>query len=93
MKSFLLWLLATILGAGIGYGVGWLTGINLYLCIGIGVIIGSSIGITSYIHREQQAMDIDRKFETFQEEKNTNTSVSESENNKSNESKINQKES
>ncbi len=56
MKSFLIWLLVTVTGAGIGYGISWLTGLNPYLCIGVGMVIGSSIGVTANIHRDQQAM-------------------------------------
>lgn len=56
MKSFLIWLLVTVTGAGIGYGISWLTGLNPYLCMGVGVVIGSSIGVTANIHRDQQPM-------------------------------------
>lgn len=54
MKSFLIWLLATFIGTAIGFGISWLTGINLYLSLWIGIILGSSAGVTANIHRVRE---------------------------------------
>ncbi|MFP8489020.1 hypothetical protein ACKGJO_07940 [Gracilimonas sp. Q87] len=54
MKSFLIWLLATFIGAALGFGISWLTGINLYLSLGIGIILGSSAGVTANMDRVRE---------------------------------------
>jgi hypothetical protein len=59
MKSLLIWLLSTLIGAAIGYGISWLTGINLYLCTGVGIIIGNSAGVTANIHRGKETIAFD----------------------------------
>jgi len=56
MKSFFTWFIATLIGAAVGFGISWLTGLNIYLCIGIGIILGSSAGVTANIHRGEQVM-------------------------------------
>lgn len=60
MKSFVFWFLATLIGAGIGYGISWLIGINPYLSIGIGLILGSSAGVTANIHRGEQVLNFEQ---------------------------------
>ena len=52
MKSFLTWITAAAIGGCIGYGISFLVEIGLALPIGIGVLIGSSAGITINIHRD-----------------------------------------
>ena len=69
MKSFFTWLVAIIIGAIFGYLVNVLTGYNLYLSIGIGIILGSTIGITINIHRKKQRSKIDRQVVPEAEEK------------------------
>lgn len=87
MKSVLIWLLVTALGAGIGYGLSWLTGLNLYICIGIGAIIGSSIGVTANIHRDQQGLISDHEMDSsFDDDFITPT---ESDNTSKNNSRVN----
>lgn len=56
MKSFFTWFIATLIGAAVGFGISWLTGLNIYLCIGIGIILGSSAGVTANIHRGEQVL-------------------------------------
>lgn len=53
MNRFLIWILGILVGAFLGYGVGFVTGLNLYLCMGTGVIFGSSIGITINMQRRK----------------------------------------
>lgn len=55
MKSFVYWLIATLFGFTLGYGLSWVTGLSIYLSLGIGVIIGSSVGVTFNIHRERDS--------------------------------------
>lgn len=54
VKSFFIWIGSVVLGAAIGYGLSYLVTMNLYLLIALGVIIGSSIGVTWNIHREKE---------------------------------------
>jgi hypothetical protein len=63
MKSFFIWLLAILFGAALGFGLNWLTGMNLYLCIGIGIILGNSAGITANIHRSREPIEFDSTLE------------------------------
>lgn len=56
MKSFFTWFIATLIGAAVGFGISWLTGLNIYLGIGIGIILGSSAGVTANIHRGEQVL-------------------------------------
>lgn len=51
MKSILIWLIALIIGGLAGYIVGYSFGLNAFLWAGLGVIIGSSAGITINVHR------------------------------------------
>lgn len=53
MKSFLIWIFCLIIGAAAGFGISLLFDMNLYLLLGIGLIAGSSMGITWNIHRER----------------------------------------
>lgn len=53
MKSFLTWITAVAISGCIGYGASFLMEIGLALPIGIGVLIGSSVGITINIHRDE----------------------------------------
>ncbi|MDR9419912.1 hypothetical protein [Gracilimonas sp.] len=53
MKSLFVWVLATLIGIALGFGLSWLTGFNIYLSTGIGAILGSSAGVTANIHRER----------------------------------------
>lgn len=64
MKSFLIWLIATFFGTALGYGLNWLTGLNIYLCLGIGAVIGSSAGITVNIHREREVNESEPEIKT-----------------------------
>lgn len=63
MKSVLIWLSAVVIGGGIGYGIGVFNDLNIYLTVGLGIIVGSSIGVTINIHRE-------RDFDFFEDEIN-----------------------
>lgn len=54
MRSVLIWLISTIMGALAGYGLSFLlTEINMFIQVAGGVIIGSSVAITINIHRER----------------------------------------
>lgn len=53
MKSFIIWLLGTLFGAAVGYGISILADMNELLFISIGVILGSTSAITYNIHREK----------------------------------------
>ncbi|HBQ58226.1 MAG TPA: hypothetical protein DD671_00965 [Balneolaceae bacterium] len=81
MKSFFIWIFFVILGVLAGYGVSFLINLNVYLLLGGGVIIGSSLGVTWNIHRERE-----EEFEM------TDLNEEESTNQTSSPSKINQKE-
>lgn len=80
MKSVLIWLSAVVIGGGIGYGIGILSELNIYLTVGLGIIVGSSIGVTINIHRE-------RDFDFFEDEIN----ILETEERNPPEERINQK--
>ncbi|MEX0724173.1 MAG: hypothetical protein WD357_05850 [Gracilimonas sp.] len=54
MKSFFTWFAAVIVGGGIGFTLSHFIDFNMYLAIGAGIIIGSSIGITLNIYREPE---------------------------------------
>ena len=54
MKSFFTWIAAMIMGGALGYGATHVFDASIYLLIGVGVLIGSSIGITLNIHREEE---------------------------------------
>ena len=54
MKSILIWLIAFMLGGSAGYIVGYTFELNVLLWTGLGVIIGSSAGITINVHRPRE---------------------------------------
>ncbi|HET8864903.1 MAG TPA: hypothetical protein VFM80_04330 [Gracilimonas sp.] len=54
MKSTIIWLSAIVIGGLLGYGAIYFIDFNMYLAVGIGVLIGSSLGITINIHRERE---------------------------------------
>lgn len=54
MKSFIIWIVGTLLGAGTGYALSFLLDVNIFLLIFFGVILGSSVAITFNIHREKE---------------------------------------
>lgn len=56
MKSLLIWLFATLIGGGVGFVISSLTGLNFYLCVVSGFIIGSSIGVTANIYRGNESI-------------------------------------
>jgi|AntRauTorckE6833_2_1112554.scaffolds.fasta_scaffold06705_3 hypothetical protein len=64
MKSIMIWLFAFILGGTTGYMIGYYFGLNVYLWAGLGVIIGSSAGITLNIHRSRDKPFISNEAET-----------------------------
>lgn len=80
MKSIFIWLFAIVIGGSVGYGVGFLSELNMYLTIGLGIIVGSSIGVTINIHRE-------REFDFFEDEMD----IVKSEERKPTKKRINQK--
>ena len=53
MKSTLIWIICVSLGAAAGYALSMVFAYNLYLLLLLGVIIGSSAGITWNIHRDR----------------------------------------
>ncbi|MFD2533078.1 hypothetical protein [Gracilimonas halophila] len=53
MKSFFIWLIAVIIGGMSGFGVSYLIGYNMYLAVGLGIIFGSTTGVTINIHRDR----------------------------------------
>ncbi|MCP9290449.1 hypothetical protein [Gracilimonas sediminicola] len=73
MKSFLTWITAVAIGGLIGYGASFLMEVGLALPIGIGVLIGSSVGITINIHRDDD-LDIPPEVESAA---NTNSETKE----------------
>ena len=52
MKSFFIWLIAVIIGGISGFGISYLIGFNVYLTVGLGIILGSTVGVTINIHRD-----------------------------------------
>ncbi len=66
MKSFIIWMVGTLLGAAVGYGISILLEMNVLLLISIGVILGSTSAITFNIHREEVPVfnEIDIEDET-----------------------------
>ena len=54
MKNFLTWFTAVVIGGCLGYGIGFFIEVSAPLMIGIGVLIGSSVGITINIHRDDE---------------------------------------
>ncbi len=52
MKSFLTWITAVVIGASLGYGTSFFLEVGVALPIAVGVLIGSSVGITMNIHRD-----------------------------------------
>lgn len=79
MKSFFIWLIAIIIGGLSGFGVSYLTGLSIYLTVGVGIILGSSAGVTINVHRER---DDELPIEELSQESNSEARKSE---------KINQK--
>lgn len=53
MKGFFIWLIAVIIGGASGYGSSFLIDLNMYLAVGLGIILGSTAGITINIHRDR----------------------------------------
>lgn len=53
MKSFLTWILWVGIGAGVGFALHFLIAVNLWILTILGGIVGSSIGFTINIHREE----------------------------------------
>lgn len=53
MKSFFIWLIAVIIGGASGYGSSFLIDLNMYIAVGLGIILGSTAGITINIHRDR----------------------------------------
>lgn len=68
MKSFIIWLTAVIVGIATGFGISYMAEINLYVCLAVGVIVGSSVGITINIHREAED-DLPNEDESDPEER------------------------
>lgn len=69
MKSFFIWLIAVIIGGMSGFGVSYLLGLNLYLTVGVGIILGSSAGVTINIHRERDdELPVDELSQEFNSE-------------------------
>ncbi|MDR9415366.1 MAG: hypothetical protein RI564_03705 [Gracilimonas sp.] len=64
MKSFLIWVISVLAGACTGYILSLVLEVNIFLLIGIGVIMGSSAGITCNIHRER----VDHESEALAED-------------------------
>lgn len=81
MKSFFIWFIALIVGALLGFGASYLIGLNVYLSVGVGIILGSSAGVTINVHREKE--------DEFPMEESSFESAS----NKSTHKKVNQKSS
>lgn len=54
MKSFLTWITAVVIGGSVGYGVSFFLDAGIALPIAVGVLIGSSAGITINIHRDDE---------------------------------------
>ncbi len=54
MKSFIIWMVGTLLGAAVGYGLSFLLKMNVPLLILAGIILGNTIAITFNIHREKE---------------------------------------
>lgn len=52
MKSFLTWIAGIAIGGFAGYGISFIFEADLFLLVGIGILIGSSVGITINIHRD-----------------------------------------
>ncbi|MDZ7805672.1 MAG: hypothetical protein U5K71_00985 [Gracilimonas sp.] len=75
MKSFFIWLLATLLGAALGFGLSWLIGMNLYLYVGVGIILGNSAGITANIYRGRESTEFDSDPEIESTAYDSETSV------------------
>ncbi|MFN1834565.1 hypothetical protein AB2B38_004830 [Balneola sp. MJW-20] len=70
MKRFFRWLFYTLAGAAIGYSASFLIDMNEYLLMGIGIIFGSSIGITINIQESKDESfyrAIDREYEGEEE--------------------------
>ncbi|MTI87073.1 MAG: hypothetical protein FH748_03800 [Balneolaceae bacterium] len=53
MNRFLIWITGVIVGAAAGYIVGAITEIMNLITIGVGVILGSTIGITINMQRRK----------------------------------------
>lgn len=73
MKNLLVWLLATLVGGVIGYFFSWLTGMSIYLCVGCGVVLGSSLGVTMNIHRVEYAAHLESDLTYNTSNKGTQT--------------------
>jgi|AntRauTorcE11897_2_1112592.scaffolds.fasta_scaffold01246_5 hypothetical protein len=68
MKSFFTWFVAVIVGGGLGFALSYFIDFNIYLAIGVGIIIGSSLGVTINIYREPED-DIPKPDELTETEK------------------------
>lgn len=65
MNSLWIWLISIIAGALLGYLTGYFIEIPEFVLVGIGVIIGSSAGITINIHRDKEPIpDFEEPAET-----------------------------
>ncbi len=54
MKSILIWIFCLLCGVACGYGLSFYLDINFYLLMVGGAIVGSTVGITLNIHREDE---------------------------------------
>jgi hypothetical protein len=81
MKSFFTWFIATLIGAAVGFGISWLTGLNIYLGIGIGIILGSSAGVTANIHRGEQVLQFKPDEQVKESEMESESSLSDAKTN------------
>lgn len=59
MKSALIWIMAVSIGAGLGYVAHLLLGLNIWLLVASGGVVGSSVGITINIYNDEDEFDIE----------------------------------